>query len=1564
MRMRSCGQSFVLVTVSIITFLVGTSTHAAPSPSPPVVVESTSQRHIVVLSPAPVARYDGSQPGLWAIPRIGAERLDLRSAPASAYQGYLRANQARFVQGVLEPSLGRPITVRAAFQYAINAVVLDLSTKEAEWVRRQPGVVLVEPERMLPLATDLGPTLITANDVWAGAGTVNNLETRGEGVVVGVIDSGINFRSPSFAAMEPTTGYVHTNPLGAGVVLGQCAAGGVDEGSCNDKLIGAYDFVYDFVCTPNFPATDPCRSVAEGGTFVEERSATDNDGHGSHTASTSAGNAVGARYKGSEIPISGVAPHANIIAFDACYFRVSDQAGLCPSISAVAAIEQAVALGIVDVINYSIGGGAEPWEDSVSLAFLGASEAGIVVSTSAGNEGPDAGTLGHVEPWTITSAASSHARAGLINVLHVDPLPANPVGPQNVRIDLGGAGRVPDADIAADLVLSPGYAANANVANDGCNVGIPATSPYAPAQLANRVVMIRRGGCTFSEKASNAESAGAVAVLMAQNAAGFIAPSASPGMQVAVPVYGVPQADALSIRQHVLQDPSPPSVVHIPLALTTIPTRPDVMADFSSRGPSFHDLLKPDVTAPGLSILAAYAGDSESYELLQGTSMSTPHTTGAAALLRALHPDWTPGEIKSALVMTADSAPLLDSDGISPTDPWDRGAGRLVVRDATKAGLLLDETVVDYIAANPSEGGSPSDLNLPSLAHQACIGTCIFTRQFRSVAGGNVTWAVTVEGDLAPAAQFPASFVVDNGDTYSLQLSIDAAQLPMDEYRFGVLVLTPSVPTLPVLRLPMAVRAAPVNLEVFPESIDANVAFGQSVTRAFDVRSVGNSSLVWEIVAGLHSATVFSTPPTSNGRRAQFYTSFGVGEYVADDFPAPAPLAVTHLRADGFVLPGGVNLAGGGGIARGASFFVYADAQGVPSGAPEVPGAAPPLWEFTSNFPGMGIPAPGISMTDNNIAIDLDAAGAPPLQLEGGRYWLSVVPWIDGEGDFTNAANAAWAWRLSPALEGATVVSLFPAFGDTDWQPTEAAGLAMQIDGEILCGANWIAADHNAGVLGADEHQTVTVTMDATGLEIGEHRAVLCVTSNDPAEPLRVVPVVLRVDGVQTDMTVLATAVPDTVSIGEPTQLMANLTRGTFPTSSGVEMTADLRSIGGPAEVMLFDNGADGDLVPGDDVFVAQIVVPFTAEPGLYALPLLVTDAEGRAVDATIPLEVRPAVAPTATAFAMPDVSHRGGFVRFEVAVEPGLTPPSTGLAVSADLTALGGDDMQSLVDDGTLGDAAPGDNVFTGMVQIGPDVLPGLVHVAFAISDAQFRRNSANATVLISAATDLAAEGAASPTSVARGADTLVTVEVTPGLHPESTDVRASVDISAIGGGRDVSLHDDGTFGDAVAGDGTWSRRVSVAHSTAAGEAIVFITVRDAQDRRADVSIALDIAASEAPSGVGMASPAIVAADQAVLLSVDVTPGTSPDSTNLYVTGDLSLIGGGIAESFYDDGTHGDHLAGDGRFTLLFTVGADTPTGPKTLLLSIGDAQQRSASAHIELQIVGPEIFRDGFEG
>ena len=382
----------------------------------------------------------------------GRARMDVHSPQAAAYLDRLQVQQDRHLADITV-ALGHAPAAVQAMRHALNAVVLQLSAQEAQRLAHVAGVVAVEPERLLAVKTDIAPGFIDASSVWAGTRSnpdslavrsFDSVGFRGDGVVIGDIDTGYNSRSPSFAAIDGN-GYAIRNPLGHNHFIGQCNVPGISLAGCNDKVIGVYD---ELGLTSG--QASPVFSVEDGVS------------HGSQTASIAAGNTRMATLNGYTASVSGVAPHANLVIYRVCSPFTS-----CSFLAIVSAIDHAIADGIVDALNFSISGGTDPWHDSVSLAFLSAADAGIFVAAAAGNTDPGTpnqapGTIEHFEPWLATVASSWHTGGALTTVApivrtaaHGDALSATSL-----------LGPAPFDAIKPDL-QAPGMSILAAIANDG-----------------------------------------------------------------------------------------------------------------------------------------------------------------------------------------------------------------------------------------------------------------------------------------------------------------------------------------------------------------------------------------------------------------------------------------------------------------------------------------------------------------------------------------------------------------------------------------------------------------------------------------------------------------------------------------------------------------------------------------------------------------------------------------------------------------------------------------------------------------------------------------------------------------------------------------------------------------------------------------------------------------------------------------------------------------------------------------------------------------------------------------
>ncbi len=671
--------------------------------------------------------------------------------------------------------------VQPVFRYdvVLNGFALDLLPQEAAQIAALPGVRAVIPDRLEQPLTDAGPTFIGAPALWNGD-TPGDVNTQGEGILVGILDTGINFDHPSFADnLDP--GYTYPATAKKGV----CAAAGAYQNACNNKLIGAYSFTTGETVTPE-----------------------DSNGHGSHTASTVAGTKLtDVNFNGVLLPfISGVAPRAQIIAYDVC----GDDG--CWTSASVAAVQQAILDG-VDVINFSISGGRDPYSDPVELAFLDAVQSGVFVAASAGNrrtEPTTDGNVNHTSPWVMTVAASSHNRrfGHLVDVKF-------PQSPDELTglFAIPGNGPVFGALFEVEIRYS---SSNPR----GC-------TPFAANEFLGAVALIERGTCSFAAKVANAQVAGAIGVLVYNNA-GFAFSMA--GLEATtIPSAMLDQAEGEALRDYIIAN-SASDIIKIDItALSALYGDPfgDIKADFSFRGPSANnfEVLKPDITAPGLEILAAVAdgeiapGSTAEFELYQGTSMSSPHVAGAAALMMALRPTWSPAQVKSALMLTAKTSNLLKEDRATPADLFDHGAGRVDLSAAARSPVVLQESAANFAAADPTQGGDPKSLNQPSLQNNYCIGSCSWTRTFSNISDRPVTMNFNYPAWITGSV---TSVWISAGYSYEITFTADTSALPLNEWTFGTIEIDTDGGAFadgtpyPDLHIPVAVFSASSNL---PEQV-------------------------------------------------------------------------------------------------------------------------------------------------------------------------------------------------------------------------------------------------------------------------------------------------------------------------------------------------------------------------------------------------------------------------------------------------------------------------------------------------------------------------------------------------------------------------------------------------------------------------------------------------------------------------------------------------------------------------------------------------------------------------
>jgi subtilisin family serine protease len=733
--------------------------------------EKTSPYVMVVFEEAGLLNNTGQFRGMAATApaATGSRKLQANSTAAKAYREALSEQRGTYLNAISAKLQRR---VKAAYEYDItmNAVALALSDADAALLKGIPGVVSISRVGMYEINTDAGPNWINAPAVWDGSATPTGTGTKGQGVTVGVFDSGSNSTHPSFAN-SASCGFNDANP----------------------KLTAARD------CESNTPGTPIAYCTGP----APEDLSTASSGHGVHTASTAAGNELTPPLTvgGVELKwrVSGVAPCAKVITYRVCGTNTCDGTWI------QSAIERSI-VDQVDVVNFSISGGANPWLDN-DRGFLNMVNADIFVAASAGNtraapnDNP-IGTVNHRGPWVMTVANSTHDRVEANSISLAGSLQNQPGAPTTPSLA---------ATTTADLVTG---------ASLGNNFGCTDTGAFPAGSMTGKIALIQRGplngatpSCTFVEKMQNAANAGAIAAVIFNHSPGPLvnmAAGAVPGFFVTKGTGDAWVAAANATSQ---------MTINIPAQRLTDPNFGDILNAGSLRGPNIvgattvgtnnytgTDTTKPDITAPGTNIYAATGVNTGQFGFLTGTSMSSPHVAGAAALVRSANPSWTVSETKSALMLTANRAQLRP-DGITRANPDDLGTGRVDLRRAALAGLVMDETFANYLAAQPAndaDQGRVRALNLASYRNTDCTaGVCTFTRTFRNTRTVPTTWVVDTTG--APAGTTivanPATFSFGGGltQTQSVVFTVRITQagglpLPTTAPRspaFGAITLSP-----------------------------------------------------------------------------------------------------------------------------------------------------------------------------------------------------------------------------------------------------------------------------------------------------------------------------------------------------------------------------------------------------------------------------------------------------------------------------------------------------------------------------------------------------------------------------------------------------------------------------------------------------------------------------------------------------------------------------------------------------------------------------------------------------
>jgi subtilisin family serine protease len=1031
--------------------------------------ESQTGLYIVQLSDPSISMYAGGISGLAATsPQVtGAYRLDPKTPASQAYLAYVNAQQQNLISS-LQTAFGHTIEVQYYYQYTLNAVAVRISHDEALQAFGLPGVKTVYADTLNQPDTDMGPTLIGAPSIWNGD-TIGDIATKGEDIVVGMIDTGINHAHPSFAAVGPD-GYTILNPYGDGVFHGDCLS---ILDFCNNKLIGAYDL---------YP----------GGAGGPE----DTDGHGSHTSSTAAGDAHDAVFiVGTETftrTISGVAPHANLVAYKICNPS-------CPDSASVAAVNLAIGTDEVDVINYSISGGDSPWTDTVDQAFLDAFAAGIFVSASAGNEGPGYGTVAHTGPWNSSVAASTHSRI-IANTLDITSANGNLTGEPAVPGDV--------VVIGTDITGSILYAGDVDPSN------ILACDPFAAGSFDGKIGLAQRGTCTFATKITNLENAGAVGVVIFNNTGG--PPTVMGAVPSTIPSVMITLDDGLAVVNLISGDPTAAVTIYAETQVIIDPAWQDIMASFSSRGPSQFELLKPDYTAPGVNILAAVAAsgpDPVQYGFLQGTSMSSPHSAGAAALMMALRPGWTIAEVRSAMDSTADPTPVKDPNGVDPANPLEMGSGRLGLGGAGNAGLVMDETAADYQSANPDLGGDPKTLNQPSMVNYACTSTCTWTRILSSVVPTEDTWTVTTSGDPNLGITVtPNVFTLSLGETVTLTITTDVTAANAGDTLFGDVILTPTTASTAHLPVVVTAEAAPI-ISVYPTEI-VSIQTAQLITKTLTINNQGNVDLTWNLYDGTPSQSWsdnFDSYATGSQLHGQggwqgWDNSPAAGALTSDVQARSTPNSVAILGASDLTHPYTGYTSG---------LWTYTAWQYIPT---DFSGVTYFILLNTYNDGGPYNWSLEVSIDSSTGLVTNDGPAGGTLPMIKGE-WVEIRDEINLTTDtqslyYGNDLLFTDSWTDGMSGGGVLNIANVDLFANSasvvyydDFTLLPTGDPACGVYGDIP----WLSTEPITGTTPAGESSPVKVLLDGTGFAPGVYTAELCAASNDLVTPLIPIPVTMTV---------------------------------------------------------------------------------------------------------------------------------------------------------------------------------------------------------------------------------------------------------------------------------------------------------------------------------------------------------------------------------------------------------------------------------------------------------------------
>jgi hypothetical protein len=1067
---------------------------------------------------------DFAEPSVIEQHRSNAAGEFRRGAPGnSAWRSQLQSLQAQRIDQMAQ-KLGRSVSPSHYFLDLRNGIAVNLTAAEAKRIESMEGVKSIERERVYSLDTFRGPDFIGAPAIWDGSATPDGSPLTGEGMVAAILDSGI----PPIPATHPS--FVNDPACGHGV------------GDVPAKVISALD----------------CGSTDADG-LCNGADPVDENGHGTHVASTVAGNRVtNSATPSPEVPapfdaISGVAYCAHIRSYDVC--NADGPTGIpgqsCAGADIVAGLESVIihtdsgvigAIPPVTAMNFSIGGGDSPWADADRF-MLDLLDAGVLSSASAGNGGPTPGDVGHLGPWVMTVASSTHDGRIFDAGVSLDG------GPQDVAA-LEGTGLELESVYTGQLR----WAGDVDAANNlGCD-------PFPADSFDGEAALIERGGCPFEAKVNNATGAGANFVIVFTDDRDVT--SMNVGSATSVSSFMINRQAGLDMvsalaggTAEVTVDPTPVGVID--------PDAGDILSGFSSRGPTsapLQDLQKPNITAPGDLIYAADLNRDTGefgYGTKGGTSMSSPHVAGSAVLVRQANPDWTVAETKSALQLTASRDGLKD-DGSTPWDWDDVGNGRVDLNNAALAGFVMDETFANYLAADPGAGGDVKTLNSPDIRNVNCTPNCSFTRTIRNTYEVATDWTVTVEnfGSNVDIQVTPASFSFtgDVAETQELTIDVTPTASTNGEIEFGIIRFDEDNDQAPQAHFTTAISGSPsLPAEAAVDETDFTLLLeeGESGSASFNISNVAEGPAIDDLTYSIDeaspttvvlSANREASPPqpielAADGFSGSF-SGIGVGEaqflWFNQLTPGPTDLPfdleavalIDGATATNFVQDGDLY-----------DIYVWSDPDRIPGNGDEVllsqvngetHGAAPAFGAIPLPAPVPITEATGdvlIGVVNRTVRPEYFPANGESGSAYQDRAWIAFnFPGgvVADPPVFADAGTFNTIGGLNPALARNWVIRGLGTGGSACLTPSDVP---------------WLTVTPTSGAVAQGESEEVVIDVDTAGLAPGSYEARVCVNTSDPNNPIFILPVnveVTEVGGLPT-VDVAPGTVDTTVDVLDPT---------------------------------------------------------------------------------------------------------------------------------------------------------------------------------------------------------------------------------------------------------------------------------------------------------------------------------------------------------------------------------------------------------------------------------------------